>query len=114
MRTTTIGFVVATTGVTPGIRRPVRTITEPPTPSRRMRLGEPGLDHGGGGVADHAVVGHATVLEGEVEVGEVERDAEEVRGHHPQRLVEEFLSGLVAVAHDDGGGSHGVQSFTPA
>ena len=42
MRTTMIGVLVPTTGgVTPGMRRPVRTMTEPPIPSRNRRLGEP-------------------------------------------------------------------------
>src|SRR5919112_246730 len=42
MRTTAIGWKTPETGpTTPGIRRPVRTITLPPTASRRIRLGEP-------------------------------------------------------------------------
>ncbi len=41
MRTTEIGWWTPATGVIPGIRRPVRMITRPPTSSRRMRLGEP-------------------------------------------------------------------------
>ncbi len=41
MRTTEIGSWTPATGVTPGIRRPVRMMTLPSTSSRRMRLGEP-------------------------------------------------------------------------
>src|SRR5918994_506093 len=42
MRTTEIGWCTPETGpTTPGIRRPVRTMTLPSTSSRRMRLGEP-------------------------------------------------------------------------
>ena len=42
MRTTEIGWCTPETGpTTPGIRRPVRTITLPSTSSRRIRLGEP-------------------------------------------------------------------------
>ena len=49
MRTTMMGVLVPTTGgVTPGMRRPVRTMTEPPIPSRRRRLGEPTPPMSGG------------------------------------------------------------------
>ncbi len=41
MRTTEIGSWTPATGVTPGIRRPVRTITLPPIPSRMIRFGLP-------------------------------------------------------------------------
>ena len=41
MRTTTIGCTTEAGGATPGMRRPVRTMTDPPTPSRRMRFGLP-------------------------------------------------------------------------
>ena len=41
MRTTLIGWCTPAIGVTPGIRRPVRMMTFPSTPSRTMRLGEP-------------------------------------------------------------------------
>src|SRR3954468_1331289 len=41
MRTIEIGACTPPKGTTPGIRRPVRTITFPPISSRRMRFGEP-------------------------------------------------------------------------
>ena len=41
MRTTEIGWKTPATGVTPGIRRPVRMMTLPSTSSRRIRFGEP-------------------------------------------------------------------------
>ena len=41
MRTTTMGCTTWAGGVTPGMRRPVRTMTEPPMPSRKMRFGLP-------------------------------------------------------------------------
>src|SRR5829696_1992193 len=41
MRTTEIGKCAPPIGTTPGIRRPVRTITWPPMSSRRMRFGLP-------------------------------------------------------------------------
>ena len=42
MRTTEIGWWTPDTGpTTPGMRRPVRTMTLPPTSSRRIRFGEP-------------------------------------------------------------------------
>ena len=36
-----IGACAPPSGMTPGIRRPVRTITRPPTSSRRIRFGDP-------------------------------------------------------------------------
>src|SRR3954469_25409977 len=41
MRTIEMGACTPPSGATPGIRRPVRTITRPPISSRRMRFGEP-------------------------------------------------------------------------
>src|SRR4051794_22608388 len=41
MRTTEIGACTPPKGTTPGMRRPVRTITRPPISSRRIRFGEP-------------------------------------------------------------------------
>ena len=41
MRTTEIGACTPPSGTTPGMRRPVRTITLPPISSRRIRFGEP-------------------------------------------------------------------------
>src|SRR5918912_437564 len=41
MRTIEIGAWTPPSGTTPGMRRPVRTITFPPISSRRMRFGEP-------------------------------------------------------------------------
>ena len=108
----------APAGATPGMRRPVRTMTEPPMPSRRMRLGlptspvvsgvmvaafspRPVSPHGGCGVADHPVGGGPPVLERQVEVHQLEIEPEDAGVEHPQRLVEELLAGLVAVADDE-------------
>ena len=41
MRTIEIGAWTPPSGITPGMRRPVRTITRPPISSRRIRFGEP-------------------------------------------------------------------------
>src|SRR2546423_2205126 len=41
MRTIEIGACTPPSGATPGMRRPVRTMTLPPISSRRMRFGEP-------------------------------------------------------------------------
>ena len=41
MRTTEMGAWTPPSGTTPGMRRPVRTITFPPISSRRIRFGEP-------------------------------------------------------------------------
>ena len=41
MRTTEIGAWTPPSGTTPGMRRPVRTITLPPISSRMSRFGEP-------------------------------------------------------------------------
>src|SRR5918994_1465565 len=41
MRTTEIGAWTPPSGTTPGMRRPVRTITRPPISSRSIRFGEP-------------------------------------------------------------------------
>src|SRR5918994_4819082 len=41
MRTTEIGAWTHPSGTTPGMRRPVRTITRPPISSRMIRFGEP-------------------------------------------------------------------------
>ena len=118
MRTTTIGWTTEAGGATPGIRRPVRTMTEPPTPSRRMRFGlptspvvsgvmvaalspRPVSPHGGGGLADDLVGRRSPVPEGEVEPDQVEVEPEDSGVQHPQRLVEQLLPGLVAIADDD-------------
>ena len=41
MRQIEIGWWIAATGTTPGIRLPVRTMTLPPTASRMIRFGLP-------------------------------------------------------------------------
>ena len=118
MRTTTIGWTTEAGGATPGIRRPVRTMTEPPTPSRRMRLGLPTspvvsgvmvaafepearLAHGGGSLADDLVGRRPPVPERQVEPEQLEVETEDAGIEHPQRLVEQLLPGLVTVADDD-------------
>ncbi len=67
-------------GVTPGMRRPVRTMTLPSIPSRSMRFGETdgpnfrrsyrrcfetksGFLHGRSGLEHHAVVGPLAILQ---------------------------------------------------
>ena len=118
MRTTTIGCTTEAGGATPGIRRPVRTMTEPPTPSRRMRLGLPTspvdlrgdggrlepetrLTHGGGGLTDDLVRRRSPIRERQVEADQFEVEPEDGRIEHPQRFVEQLLPCLVTVTDDD-------------
>ena len=118
------------------MRRPVRTMTEPPTPSRRIRLGDPTSSAPGGvmvaalrprpvaliavgGVVDDAVVRAPSFGEGQVEADQVDVDADDSGIEHPQGLVEQFLAGLVPLAHDDlGRGGHvrvwHVSGFRPS
>ena len=79
-----MGECTPPTGSTPGIRRPVRTITLPPIASRRIRFGEPTSSRLSGvtvaafspspwraiaaaRLAYDLVPGRAAMLEGEVE-----------------------------------------------
>ncbi len=103
---------------TPGIRRPVRTMTLPSTSSRRMRLGEPtsslpsgvivaalspkpALAHRRGRLVDDLVVGLAPVVEGEIVAVELELEAEDLGVEHPEGLLEQLLPGLVALEDRD-------------
>ena len=118
MRTMTIGWTTAAGGATPGMRLPVRTITEPPIPSRKMRFGLPtssapsgvtvaafkpeaGDTHRRGGVAHHRVRRSTSVLERQVEMLERDVEPEHLGVEHAQRLEQELLTGLVPVAHHD-------------
>ena len=93
-------------------------MTLPSTSSRRIRFGEPtsslpsgviggrldaeaGLAHGLGGLGDDRVVGLAAVVEREVEVDELGLQRDDVGVEHAQRLLEQLLSGLVALEDDD-------------
>ena len=128
MRTTTIGWTTDAGGATPGIRRPVRTMTEPAHAfsqdavgaadvARRLR-GDGGrlepqtrLAHGCGGVADDLVGRGPTVAERQVEARQLEIEPEYSGIEDPQCLVEQLLSGLVTVADDDlAAARHTVQS----
>ena len=111
-------------GVTPGMRRPVRTITLPSIPSRISRFGlptssapsgvivaalipRPGLDHRRRGLLADAVLGRAAILEREVEALQLDVEPDHVRVEHPQRLLEQLLAGLVALEHDYPQPGHG-------
>ena len=118
MRTTTIGWTTDAGGATPGMRRPVRTMTDPSDAlsqdaigtadvARRLRRdggrleAQTRLSHGRGGLADDLVGGGPSVPQGQVEPHQVEIEPEDAGIEHPQGLVEQFLSGLVTVADDD-------------
>ena len=118
MRTTRSGSARPTTGVTPGSRRPVRTITLPSTCSRRIRFGEPtssapsgvivaalrprpGVAHRGGGLDHDLVGGRSPVLQREVEALELELEPEQAGIEDAQRLLEQLLAGLVALEDHD-------------
>ena len=104
------------TGLTPGIRRPVRTITLPSIASRISRLGLPTSSapsgvivaafspkpapHRLGGLGADRVLGPAPVLQREVEALQLDVDADHIRVEHPQCLLEQLLPGLVALEHD--------------
>ena len=59
------------------------------------------LAHGGRGLADDLVGRGPPVPEGQVEPHQLEIEPEHAGVEHPQRLVEQLLPGLVAVADDD-------------
>ena len=118
MRTIEIGAWTPPSGATPGIRRPVRTITLPPISSRRIRFGEPtsprpsGRDRRrlepepvladrGRGLVHDAVVGLAAPLEREIEARELELDPDHVGLEHAEALLQQLLSRLVALEDDD-------------
>ena len=130
MRTTTIGWTTEAGGATPGIRRPVRTMTEPPTPSRRMRFGLPTSPVVSGvivaALSPRPVSRMAAAASWTTALAVARRFSRDrskwtssrsnprhVRVEDPQRLVEQLLAGLVAVAHDDlAAGGHAVQGRT--
>ena len=59
------------------------------------------LPHGGGGLADDLVGSGATIAQGQVEPHQVDIEPDDCGVEHPQGFIEQFLPGLVAVAHDD-------------
>ncbi len=96
MRTTTMGCTTWAGGVTPGIRRPVRTITEPADALAQDAVGasdiagdlgrhrgclqaEAGLPHRGRGLADHLVRRRPAVPQGEVVVPQLELEPQDRR-----------------------------------
>ena len=50
---------------------------------------------------DDGVLRRSAIGEGEVVARELELDADDVRGDHPERLLEQLLPGLVSLEHDD-------------
>ena len=123
MRTTEIGAWTPASGITPGIRRPVRTITLPSISSRRIRFGEPTSFRVSGVIVaafrpspcsrtaaaaseTTRVLGRAPVLEREVEADELELDADHIGRQRAQCLLEQLLSGLVPFEDGDRGGGH--------
>ena len=59
-----------------------------------------------GGLSHDVVPGRAPLLEGEVEPRQLELQAEHVGLQHPERRLEQFLTGLVALEDDDRTGIH--------
>ena len=130
MRTTTIGCTTGASGATPGMRRPVRTMTVPPTPSRRIRLGLPTSPVVSGVIVAalsprpaERIAAAASCTTPFAVRRRFSRDRSNRRScrstpntsgaKHAQRLLEQLLAGLVAVAHDDlPGPGHTVQGGT--
>jgi len=119
MRITEIGAWTPASGRTPGIRRPVRTITRPSTCFRRIRVRAAdvtrtlGCDGGGfeaesrfsqrlRSVLDHLVSGLPAPLERQVEILSLHLEPEHVELQQADRLAQELLAGLVPVQHDHG------------
>src|SRR3989304_6102745 len=105
MRTTEIGAWTPPIGVTPGMRRPVRTMTLAPISSRRMRLGLPtssvasGASRAGlrprrrrgdrvGRVVDDSVLGSTARLERKIESAELELDSDRIGSERADGLIE--------------------------
>ena len=118
IRTTEIGEWTPPTGSTPGIRRPVRTITLPPISSRRMRFGEPTSSRPSGVIvaalrpSPWAAIARAasctTAFEGlaplrrrEIEARRSSSKPEDLRLENANRGLEQLLAGLVAFENDD-------------
>ena len=123
-----MGWWTPATGVTPGMRRPVRTMTLPPIASRRMRLGLPTssapsgvivaalrpearLRHALGRLFDDRVVRLAPVFEREIEALDLYLDAEDLGVEKAQRLLEQLLSGLVPVERNNAKRLHGTRRY---
>ncbi len=132
MRTITMGCTTGAGGATPGIRRPVLTMTDPPTPSRQDAIGasdvprllrgdrgrlepQPRLTHRRCSISHHPIRSGTAILERQVEAHEFQVEAEHLWGEDPQSLLEQLLAGLIALAHDDlaavghGSGSHELE-----
>ena len=118
MRTTEIGGCTPPNGTTPGIRRPVRTITLPPISSRRIRFGEPTSPRVSGVTVAAfsprpcsriAAAASCTTrflvarrLSSErSKRGKLELEPDHVGREHPERLLEQLLARLVALEDDD-------------
>ena len=119
MRTTLMGALTPPIEGTPGMRLPGAQdhLAADPLAQQRVgaahvagRLGRDGgrldaeaaLDHGVGGLEHDRVVGGAAVLQREVEAAQLELDPDDLGRDHAQRLLEELLTGLVALEDGDG------------
>ncbi len=102
--------------MTPGIRRPVRMITEPLMPSRQEAIrrtdisdplrcdggglqSQPDFNHGLGGLADDGIVGSAPILQGEIKPEQLDPCAEHLGIKDTQGLFQQFLTGFVSVTN---------------
>ena len=118
MRTTEMGAWTPPSGTTPGMRRPVRTMTLPPISSRRIRFGEP-TSSAPSGVTVAALRPYpcsriAAAASCTTRFWVARRPSRErskrtkssstpidVRGERSKRLLEQFLTRLVAFEHRD-------------
>ena len=117
------------TGVTPGIRRPVRTITLPPIASRRIRFGLPTSSAPSGVIVAALIpnpvssIASAASAQTRFSVArrfaserskriDLELDPEQRRVEHPQRLLEQLLAGLVALERDYPQRGHGLRNLS--
>src|SRR4026208_739327 len=131
MRTTEIGAWTPPNGTTPGMRRPVRTITRPPISSRRIRFGEPTSPAPSGGtvaafrptpaarpafarLVHNLVLRPPPRLQREVVARQLDLDSSYVRVEHTQRLVEQLLPGLVPLQTADRPRPHPPPGCSPA
>ncbi len=76
---------------------------------RRRLQPEPGGTHRLRSLDDHGVCGLASMCKREIERLQLELDADDVRVHHPKRLLEQLLSGLVAAKDDYAGHGQSVR-----
>ena len=87
---------------------PVRRadVAKPLRRNRRRLQPQAVLPDRGGGLVDDRVLRRAPRLEGEIEARQIQLDADHVRSDDPERLLEQFLAGLVAFEHHDRVGVH--------